>query len=133
MSPEVSPLVAGCASAGLTTLLLQPLDLVKTRLQEDRGARVATVVRAIVAEGGVRALWTGVTPSLWRTVPGVGLYFWLYHQLAGGRGASWGAGGPGGPGRRVLVDQVDQGGGYRCMSHCSMVLQDYRTSTGLGN
>ena len=65
MSPEVSPLVAGCASAGLTTLLLQPLDLVKTRLQEDRGARVATEVRAIVAEGGVRALWTGVTPSLW--------------------------------------------------------------------
>ena len=85
MSPEVSPLVAGCASAGLTTLLLQPLDLVKTRLQEDRGARVATEVRAIVAEGGVRALWTGVTPSLWRTVPGVGLYFWLYHRLAGGR------------------------------------------------
>ena len=36
-------------------------------------------------EGGVTGLWAGVTPSLWRTVPGVGIYFLLFHKAAGGK------------------------------------------------
>ena len=31
---------------------------------------------------GISGFWTGVTPSLWRTVPGIGLYFSCYHTLA---------------------------------------------------
>ena len=42
-------------------------------------------VRAIVRESGVTGLWAGVTPSLWRTVPGVGIYFLLFHKAAGGK------------------------------------------------
>ena len=38
-----------------------------------------------MSTGGMRSLWVGVTPSLWRTVPGVGLYFTVFHGLAGDR------------------------------------------------
>ena len=124
-SPTISPLLAGCASAGFTTLLfqvifcspllfvvemqpnsntacfsLQPLDLLKTRVQERQGLKMwpevitfylfplvsvlillLTKVRAIVRESGVSGLWAGVTPSLWRTVPGVGIYFLIFHKV----------------------------------------------------
>ena len=40
-----------------------------------------TKVRAIVRESGVAGLWAGVTPSLWRTVPGVGIYFLIFHKV----------------------------------------------------
>ena len=129
-SPTISPLLAGCASAGFTTLLfqvifcspllyvvemhlnlarfkhsmffLQPLDLLKTRMQERQGLKMwpevitfylfpfvsvlipfCTKVRAIVGESGVSGLWAGVTPSLWRTVPGVGIYFLIFHKVGG--------------------------------------------------
>lgn len=82
---SISPLLAGCASAGVTTLLFQPLDLLKTRVQERGGLRVWPEVRAIIRESGVTGLWAGVTPSLWRTVPGVGIYFLLFHKAAGGK------------------------------------------------
>lgn len=80
---------AGSLSGTCSTLLLQPLDLVKTRLQQSKNPRIIEEVRVIVRENGVWGLWKGVTPSLWRTVPGVGLYFTVYHFLADQRTLNW--------------------------------------------
>ena len=42
---------------------------------------IAGVVAEVVREERVRGLWRGVTPSVVRTVPGVGLYFSVLHTV----------------------------------------------------
>ena len=74
--------IAGSLSGTCSTILLQPLDLIKTRLQQAPHTGLYSVTRNIVRDEGVRAFWTGVTPSLWRTVPGVGLHFSFYQCLS---------------------------------------------------
>ena len=70
-SADWRPALAGVLGGGVSTLLLHPLDLLKTRQAvhcngESRAARavygsVATAVRHIVGqEGGARALYRGV-------------------------------------------------------------------------
>jgi solute carrier family 25 protein 38 len=69
-------LVSGCLSGAVSGFLLQPLDVVKTRAQVGTGhPKYWPLVRAIYAQHGLRGFWHGLTASLYRTVPGVGLYF----------------------------------------------------------
>ncbi|XP_065193208.1 mitochondrial glycine transporter-like [Sycon ciliatum] len=114
---------AGSLSGMCSTLLFQPLDLVKTRLQVQKrhthrpasplgtssasssstppsagsssgtlSSRTNTLHRPaptgtirvmldVVRNENIGALWKGLTPSLTRTVPGVGLYFGVLHTL----------------------------------------------------
>ncbi|ODQ80578.1 hypothetical protein BABINDRAFT_160840 [Babjeviella inositovora NRRL Y-12698] len=59
-------------SGGLTSsLLLQPLDLLKTRLQQSNGATLTKELRKIT---NIRELWKGTLPSCVRTSVGSGLY-----------------------------------------------------------
>lgn len=78
------------AIAGLTSALcLQPLDVLKTRLQErqsgrNRGGpvRMVQVCKEIMTKGqGVFNFWRGTTPTLLRNVPGVALYFVTLQHL----------------------------------------------------
>lgn len=84
-SPLVKSFLAGSFSGTCSTILFQPLDLVKTRLQTaialpsggGAGSSVgmlATVGR-VVRNERLFGLWKGMTPSIMRCVPGVGLYF----------------------------------------------------------
>ncbi|XP_012251641.1 mitochondrial glycine transporter-like [Athalia rosae] len=80
--------VAGSCSGTVTTILFQPLDLIKTRLQSritpQLGAPSTGMVDIaiyIVRNDNVFGLWKGITPSLIRVVPGVGLYFASLHWL----------------------------------------------------
>jgi solute carrier family 25 protein 38 len=82
MNPVIKSFLAGSASGTFSTLFFQPLDLVKTRLQQNlshqqpRVGGAFSIARAVVgSERGVLALWTGFVPSITRTVPGVGIYF----------------------------------------------------------
>ncbi|XP_076680876.1 mitochondrial glycine transporter isoform X2 [Andrena cerasifolii] len=90
--PILKSFLAGSVSGTLSTILFQPLDLIKTRLQSrvnlnldsPRGGTVGTVIHIIKKEN-VFGLWRGMTPSITRVIPGVGLYFsslhWLKHTL----------------------------------------------------
>ncbi|XP_048760674.1 mitochondrial glycine transporter-like [Ostrea edulis] len=89
-SPVAKSFVAGCCSGTCSTLLFQPLDLVKTRLQiqvplacATTGGRISmvSVANAVVRQDSVLALWRGLVPSLSRCVPGVGIYFSSIHVL----------------------------------------------------
>ena len=76
--------LAGSFSGVASTLLFQPLDLLKTRLQTTGGKEAGGLTRAlasVVTRHGVAGLWRGLAPSLARTVPGVGLYFSAAHSL----------------------------------------------------
>ena len=77
----ITSFLAGSLSGACNTVLLQPLDLIKTRIQQSPHSSVWAQTRLVARSEGPLGLWTGVTPSLWRTVPGVGLYFTSVHLL----------------------------------------------------
>jgi len=81
-SPILRSFLAGALSGTCSTILLQPLDLIKTRLQQSPGSNILKEFRHVLQTDGVLGFWTGVTPSLWRTVPGIGLYFSSYHTIS---------------------------------------------------
>lgn len=89
-SPLVKAFLAGSMSGTCSTLLFQPLDVVKTRLQTAAKSKSMTgELRAIMTDQGLTGLWRGLRPSLYRTVPGVGLYFssmhWMRSSICQGR------------------------------------------------
>ncbi|CAH8617058.1 unnamed protein product [Heterobilharzia americana] len=82
----------------ISTVLCQPLDVIKTRLQTKVvlglpplgvrqaisqiytndlaiGGRITSVSHVLEVCGRLRNFWTGTYPSLWRCVPGIGGYF----------------------------------------------------------
>lgn len=87
--PALKAFMCGSLSGTCSTLLFQPLDLVKTRLQtlhsnmQPGSARVGmvTVFLSVVRTEKLIGLWKGVSPSFVRTIPGVGIYFSTYYSL----------------------------------------------------
>ncbi|TNN57868.1 Solute carrier family 25 member 38-B [Liparis tanakae] len=87
--PAIKAFVCGSVSGTCSTLLFQPLDLVKTRLQtlqsgvQPGSGRVGmvAVLLSVVRTERLLGLWKGVSPSFARTIPGVGLYFSTYYSL----------------------------------------------------
>ncbi|KAL0109606.1 hypothetical protein PUN28_014570 [Cardiocondyla obscurior] len=90
--PILKSFLAGSFSGTFSTILFQPLDLVKTRLQSRVNGPVGTskhgmldTVAYIVQKENIFGLWKGMTPSITRVIPGVGLYFsslhWLKHAF----------------------------------------------------
>ncbi|KAJ1726680.1 hypothetical protein LPJ61_005025 [Coemansia biformis] len=83
---------AGALSGMTSCILLQPFDLVKTRVQQSqtqqgaasaaqRGAgAVASAVRSVLSTEGVLGLWRGTVPSLMRSAPGTSLYFYFLNH-----------------------------------------------------
>ncbi|XP_039312556.1 mitochondrial glycine transporter isoform X2 [Solenopsis invicta] len=90
--PILKSFLAGSFSGTFSTILFQPLDLVKTRLQSrvngpigaPKNGMLGTVAHIIQKEN-IFGLWRGMTPSITRVIPGVGLYFsslhWLKHAF----------------------------------------------------
>ncbi|XP_003702984.1 mitochondrial glycine transporter isoform X1 [Megachile rotundata] len=90
--PILKSFLAGSLSGTFSTILFQPLDLIKTRLQSrvnlhldaSKSGTLGTIIH-IVQKENVFGLWRGMTPSITRVVPSVGLYFsslhWLKHTL----------------------------------------------------
>ncbi|KAH9970446.1 solute carrier family 25 member 38 [Russula compacta] len=79
MSDVGQHLLSGALSGFTSSLLLQPFDLIKTRLQQgDATLRHAGAIRSttqsIVSSSGVLGLWRGTSATLLRNVPGIALY-----------------------------------------------------------
>lgn len=92
-SAVLKSFISGAISGSCSTILFQPLDLVKTRLQNARhfGSSqygMVTIFTNVVRNEKITALWKGMSPSLARCVPGVGIYFaslnWLTGKLTSG-------------------------------------------------
>ncbi|XP_067670834.1 mitochondrial glycine transporter B-like [Haliotis asinina] len=84
-SPVVKSFVAGSLSGTCSTLLFQPLDLVKTRVQLSinfgKTQGIVSVLTHVIEKDRLVGLWRGVVPSITRCVPGVGIYFASLHWL----------------------------------------------------
>ncbi|XP_023268542.1 solute carrier family 25 member 38-B-like isoform X2 [Seriola lalandi dorsalis] len=87
--PALKAFMCGSLSGTCSTLLFQPLDLVKTRLQTlqnnakpgaPKVGMFAVFVNVIRTENFF-SLWKGVSPSFVRCIPGVGIYFSTFYSL----------------------------------------------------
>ncbi|KAK9897612.1 mitochondrial carrier [Cystobasidium minutum MCA 4210] len=93
-------LMSGALSGLTSCVILQPLDLLKTRLQQGDSSlaalnvksskltrdfmskgRTAELAKLILKNDGITGLWRGTTPTIARNVPGVALYFASLNQL----------------------------------------------------
>lgn len=91
---------SGAFSAVASTLMFQPLDLVKTRMQArsllapamapiyltTSGAAIQPVgmvstISTVVQKETIVGLWKGISPSLHRCVPSIGIYFTSLHLM----------------------------------------------------
>ncbi|XP_077462348.1 mitochondrial glycine transporter B isoform X2 [Stigmatopora argus] len=87
--PALKAFMCGSLSGTCSTLLFQPLDLVKTRLQTLQNTAkpgspkvgMFSVFVNVVRTENVFSLWKGVSPSFVRCIPGVGIYFSTFYSL----------------------------------------------------
>lgn len=83
-------------SATCSTCLFQPFDLVKTRLQTAANMKRFACIAApstapsslmgtvgyVIRTESYRGLWKGTTPSMFRSVPSIAVYFTTLHTMA---------------------------------------------------
>ena len=69
-------LVAGFAGGLTSAVCLQPLDLIKTRVQQSRNSSITSVLHSMTS---VRQLWRGTLPSALRTSVGSAMYLSTLH------------------------------------------------------
>ena len=88
MGDDYSPLVSGSLARMLAAFAVSPIELFRTRMQATTGSSASGHllqtfgdVREMVAANGVRALWRGLTLTLWRDVPFSGIYWWGYESV----------------------------------------------------
>ncbi|EPT05528.1 hypothetical protein FOMPIDRAFT_1044854 [Fomitopsis schrenkii] len=89
MSNAGQHLLSGAVSGLASTITLQPLDLLKTRLQQgdqrirssSHAGTIVSIARDIVRTDGVFGLWRGTAATLLRNVPGVAMYFAGMNQV----------------------------------------------------
>ena len=88
-NPTFVPLTAGILSRTIITSIASPLELIRTNLQSTPLSSdnphtlrsVLTSVRALARRHGIRHLWRGLGPTLWRDVPFSGMYWATYEGL----------------------------------------------------
>ncbi|KAF8311007.1 mitochondrial carrier [Clavulina sp. PMI_390] len=83
-----APLIAGITARTVITTAMSPLELLRTRLQatpaEPGHPRTLTNtlrdIHSMVRVEGLRALWRGLSTTLWRDVPFSGIYWMIYES-----------------------------------------------------
>ncbi|KAK3329724.1 mitochondrial carrier domain-containing protein [Apodospora peruviana] len=87
---DYAPLVAGATARVLAAAAVSPIELFRTRLQASQGEpgsnHLADTFRGIkdmVGAHGYRALWRGLTLTLWRDAPFSGMYWLGYETIRG--------------------------------------------------
>ncbi|KAF8819594.1 mitochondrial carrier superfamily protein [Cardiosporidium cionae] len=77
------PLISGGISGLASVILLQPLDVIKTRQQQAKTQITSSfhLSRVIVQQEGVLGLYRGLLPSVMRIMPGAACYFYTLSHL----------------------------------------------------
>ena len=78
----INPLLAGTSARAITTVLVSPIELIRTRTQSlSTSASMLDIARSEVQKGGIRSLWRGANPTLWRDVPFSAFYWTSYESI----------------------------------------------------
>lgn len=81
---SIAPLLAGTTARATTTILVSPLELIRTRTQASHVTQRMSMLAMLqqeLAKGGLRSLWRGVNPTLWRDVPFSAIYWTSYEAI----------------------------------------------------
>lgn len=82
---KVASIISGSLSGALVSACVQPLDVLRTRIQADsaRGTlrSTAQTIQLIVKDGGMRSLWQGTQPTVIRLGLGAGLHFFFLESI----------------------------------------------------
>lgn len=88
LHPVIKAFLCGSISGTCSTLLFQPLDLLKTRLQTlqplapgSRRVGMLALLLQVIRTESLLGLWKGTSPSIVRCVPGLGIYFGTLYSL----------------------------------------------------
>jgi len=85
--PVLQNLAAGAFAGTCSTLVNNPLDTIKTRMQKQgQNLGAVDVIKGIYKDGGLRAYWAGVSTRILRVAPGQAITWavveWMSHLLA---------------------------------------------------
>lgn len=79
---SLSPLLAGTTARTMTTAIVSPVELIRTRTQaSSKSIPAISMIRQEVSRGGVTSLWRGLYPTLWRDVPFSAVYWTVYEAI----------------------------------------------------
>jgi solute carrier family 25 protein 39/40 len=88
----LSPLLAGVTARAITTTLVSPIELVRTKSQSMRiSSSMRELLMAEWKQGGFLSLWRGVGPTLMRDVPFSAIYWSTYEYSKFALLERWGA------------------------------------------
>ena len=76
-----APLLSGGAARWLASSATAPLEYMRTREASMEGNQRNASIRHIVKQEGIRALYRGLAPTLWRDVPFSAIYWWVIEEL----------------------------------------------------
>ncbi|GLC76917.1 hypothetical protein PLESTF_001855300 [Pleodorina starrii] len=83
--PSAASAISGALSGSLISACVQPLDVVRTKMQADAARGVVrgslATARVVLSEQGVRGFWAGTGPSVIRVGLGAGMHFVLLEQI----------------------------------------------------
>ena len=80
--PTTTNLAVGAFAGTCSTLCNTPLDVIKTRAQRQGNTlNTAGIVREVVREGGIPALWSGVSMRVIRVAPGQAITFAVVEKV----------------------------------------------------
>ena len=82
----VAALVAGGSARMVASSIVSPVELLRTQIQAaapgaNVGSTLTATARSTVEREGVRGLWKGLVPTLWRDVPFSCIYWIAYEKL----------------------------------------------------
>jgi solute carrier family 25 folate transporter 32 len=83
VNASVDQAIAGFTAGAVSTIILHPLDLLKTRFQIDEKRRNSIVrsVTAFARSEGITGLYRGLSPNFVGTSMSWGLYFLFYSKF----------------------------------------------------
>jgi len=75
----------GSIAGGMAAFIVQPMDVIKTRLQQlnknPKYTGVGATFKTIIREEGIPALWKGSMPTIYRVLPGAGMHFLFLNKI----------------------------------------------------
>ncbi|PVU85271.1 hypothetical protein BB559_007115, partial [Furculomyces boomerangus] len=78
-----APLVAGCLARTTSATVISPLELIRTKMQTSSTQKLSVVIKDIaktIKIKGIRTLYAGLIPTLWRDVPFSAIYWLAYER-----------------------------------------------------
>jgi len=79
----ILPVIAGVCSRILVVTTVSPLELIRTKIQSEKVPyrQLFRLVRTALSEEGPRALWKGLSSTLWRDIPFSMIYWFNYETF----------------------------------------------------